>query len=406
MSGITGRAAKEQLTVNDIRYHNKVNLFSDIVKSKGITRNDLAMKNNISIMTVKNIVDELLNMNLVEEHQLNSAFGRKPMGLWVASRFGNIICINLSSIDEIRFVIYDLRGESLASGRTRFKNRQKALREKLDVVISEIREKLSDIDNETVGVAVFVPGVYYEDQDIVRFAMFEELSEVKIKKIFSEAFGVNNIRVLHDTHASANSEYELRSEKNDSQFYLYCGDGVGSCLTNSDGSPVLGRDLLAGEIGNLIYTWHEDKTPVRIESLLSIAEIMKRLPEAYQDMEFEEVLKANKKDPEVTSVLEEVLQAAAQMMYNIVWIFNPSRIIVDSYCKQYAELIVCRTKAFFRQYFEEEFLQETEIAVTKCDEYHTMSGCMRHARASWIEQIVVSSENNFELVPERKEGIV
>ena len=62
MSISSGKTEKEQLTVNDIRYNNKVNLFTDIVNSAGVTKNDLAIKNNISIMTVKNIVDELLEM--------------------------------------------------------------------------------------------------------------------------------------------------------------------------------------------------------------------------------------------------------------------------------------------------------------------------------------------------------
>ena len=395
MSIASGKTAKEQLTVNDIRYNNKVNLFTDIVNSAGVTKNDLAIKNNISIMTVKNIVDELLEMDLVEEYLLNSAVGRKPMALQVNSRYGNIICINLSTIHEIRFIIYNLRGIELASGRTRFKNQSKTLREKIDDVITEIKTKLEDIQTETIGIAVFVPGVYYEEQDMVKFAMFSELSELKIKKVFSEAFDITNIQILHDTHASANSEYELRKLDNDSQFYLYCGDGVGGCFINADGTPVLGSALLAGEIGNVICSWKQDQTPVRIESMLSIAEIMKRLPEAYQDQEFEEIMRSYELVPEIAQILDKVFLAAAEMLYNMVWIYNPSRIVVDSYCREYAEMMVQKTKSFFRKYFDENFLQETEIAVTQCDEYHTMSGCMRRARTCWIEQIVVSPENNY-----------
>ena len=118
-------SAKEQLTVNDIRYNNTVNLFTDIVSSKGITRNDLAVKNNISFMTAKNIVDELLEMNLIEEHLINSSVGRKPTAMQVASRYGNIVCINLSSINELHYIIYNLRGVELASEVLSFKPRER-----------------------------------------------------------------------------------------------------------------------------------------------------------------------------------------------------------------------------------------------------------------------------------------
>ena len=405
MSGFTGRTAKEQLTVNDIRYNNKVNLFTDIVSSSGITRNDLAVKNNISIMTVKNIVDELLDLRMVEEHQMNSAVGRKPMALRVASQYGNIVCINLSSINEIRFVIYDLRGETLASGRTRFKNQEKYYIEKIEQAIGEIKDKLAGISTATIGVAVFIPGVYYDDEDRVEFAMFSELGEVKIRETFTEAFHVDNIQIIHDIHASAKAEYELRAAEGDTQLYLYCGDGVASCLTKSDGSPELGQDLIAGEIGNIIYDWNDDGSPIRMESMLSVSEIKKRLPRAYREQEFEEALDAYKKDPAVTKVLDEALDAAAEMLHNIVWALNPTRIVVDSYCKQYAEMIVLRAKSFFRKHFNEEFLQETELSVTRSDEYHTLSECMKQARACWIEQVVGSPEDRFMLLSGNEEGI-
>ena len=393
MSGFTGKTAKEQLTVNDIRYNNEVNLFTDIVSSSGITRNDLAAKNNISIMTVKNIVDELLEQNLVEEHQLNSAVGRKPMALRVAAQYGNIVCINLSSLDQIRYVIYDLRGESLASGRTRFRNQEKHLNEKLDETITEIKEKLEEISTETVGLAAFIPGVYYEDQDIVRFAMFDELGELRIRETLMEAFHVENIQVIHDTHASAKAEYELRSAGGDTQFYLYCGDGIGSCFTSASGSPELGEQLVAGEIGNIIYKWTDDGMPVRLEDMLSITGIISRLPEEYSEMEFEEILKS--KDPAVVQVLDEVFSSASELMYNVVWTLNPTRIVVDSYCIQYAEMIIMKTKGFFRTQMEEKFLRDTEISVARSDEFHSMRECMKQARACWIENVVSTPAERF-----------
>ena len=398
-------SAKEQLTVNDIRYNNKVNLFTDIVSSKGITRNDLAVKNNISFMTAKNIVDELLGMDLVEEHLLNSSVGRKPTALQVKSNYGNVVCINLSSVNELHFIIYDLRGTALASEVFTFKPREKTIDEKIDTVINAIKKRLDDIQTETIGITALVPGIYYEEEDILRFAVDRELDDLHIKTALKEAFDIQNIQIIHDTLAFANAEYELDNTGDYSQFYLYCGEGVGGCFTNFDGKPVFGENLLAGEIGNIIHSWSKDGDPVRLETLLSIAEMRQRLPERYRDMAFSQVLKAAKTDFEVAAITGEAFSAVSEMLYNIVWLFNPTKIVVDSYCNEYADLIVKNADAFLREHFEEDSLHKTRIIAAKSDEYHTMKWCMKYTRLCWIEQIV-SPGTNLKLVSARKEGIV
>ena len=397
--------AKEQLTVNDIRYNNTVNLFTDIVSSKGVTRNDLAIKNNISLMTVKNIVDDLMRMDLIEEHLLNSSVGRKPTALQVKSCYGNVVCINLSSINEIHYIIYNLRGQKLASEVFSFRPREKTINQKVDIVIDAIKTCLNNIPTETIGITALVPGIYYEDEDLIRFPVDHELDDLRIKTRLKEAFDIRNIQIIHDTLAFANAEYEIDSIGDYSQFYLYCGEGVGGCFTNSDGTPVFGENLLAGEIGNIIHAWSKDGDPVRLETLLSIAEMRQRLPERCRDMKFGDVLRMSEEDQEIAAVVGEAFKAVSLMLYNIVWLFNPSKIVVDSYCREYADLIVKNADMFLRTQFENDSLYKTGITAAKSDEYHTMKWCMKYTRLCWIEQIV-SPRTELELVPERKEGIV
>ncbi len=404
MTSMKEITAKEQLSVTDIRYNNKVNLFTDIVSSTGITRNDLAVKNNISFMTAKNIVDELLGMDLIEEHLLNSPVGRKPTALQVSSRYGNVVCMNLSSVNEMHFIIYDLRGVRLASEVFSFKPHEKTINEKIGMMIEAIKTCLNNISTETIGITALVPGIYYEDQDILRFAVDRELDDLHIKTLLKEAFDIKNIQIVHDTLAFANSEYELDNIGYYSQFYLYCGEGVGGCFTNFDGTPVFGENLLAGEIGNIIHYRSSDNKPVRLETLLSIAEMRHRLPEKYHDTGFDEVLRLREKDPEVAEVVDEAFNAVSEMLYNVVWLFNPSKIVVDSYCKEYADLIVKSAEAFLKNHFDEESLHRTRILAAKGDEYHTMKWCMKYTRLCWIEQII-SPGTELSMVPERKEGI-
>ena len=395
MSSSSRKSDKTQLTLNDIRYNNTVHLFTDIVSASEITRNDLAAKNGISLMTVKKIVDDLLKMGLVEEHQQESSIGRKPMALRVSSRYGNIVCLNFSTLHKIRFIIYDISGQILEEGSAGCKARNQTIHETISDSIEQIRTRLQQIRTETIGVAVFLPGVYYPGDDIIKFAMFEELNDLHIKTILREEFRTANVQIIHDTLASAGSEYKTHTTGNDSQFYLYCGDGVGGCFTNKDGNPVLGENLLAGEVGNLIVFMRNDGTPVRLEELVSIEKIKEKLPSPYCEMDFDQVVKEYGKHTAVTQTLDEASQAAALALYNLVWIYNPARIIVDSYCKEYADLIICRAIAFFREHFDESFLQNVEIKRALSEEYHTMYGCMTYVRDRWIRQAVVTEDNLF-----------
>ncbi len=396
---------KEQLTVNDIRYNNKVNLFTDIVASTGITRNDLAIKNNISFMTAKNIVDELLEKDLIEEHLLNSSVGRKPTALKVKSCYGNVVCINLSSINELFYIIYDLRGVKLASEVLTFKPHEKTIDEKLAVMLDAIKTSLQHISTETIGITALVPGIYYDDTDMLRFAVDSELEDLHIKSVLNEAFNIENIQIVHDTLAFANAEYELDNLAEYSQFYLYCGEGVGGCFMNNDGTPVLGENLLAGEIGNIIHAWSYAGEPIRLETLLSTAEMRQRLPEEYREMSFHDVFRMKESDREIEAVVNEAFRAASEMLYNVIWLFNPSKIVVDSYCREYADAIVEHAEDFLNHHFKDGFLYKTKITAAKSDEYHTMKWCMKYTRLCWIEQII-SPRTDLELISARKEGVV
>ena len=104
-------------------------------------------------------------------------------------------------------------------------------------------------------------------------------------------------------------------------------------------------------------------------------------------------------------MVEQAFRAVSEMLYNVVWLFNPSKIVVDSYCKEYADLIVENATAFLETHFEDASLHSTRITAAKSDEYHTMKWCMKYTRLCWIEQIV-SHEASLKLVSDTKEGIV
>ena len=110
--GVTHNMAAEKkqvLTVKNIRNVNTENILQSIIRNNNTTRSILAKENNISLMTVKHVVDDLIAAGfLVEKNSSNADVGRNPKVLEMTEEYGNIVCVNLTSEDEISFLIYDI----------------------------------------------------------------------------------------------------------------------------------------------------------------------------------------------------------------------------------------------------------------------------------------------------------
>lgn len=383
--------AKELLTVNDIRFNNKVNILTNIVKSSDITRNELALRNQISIMTVKHIVDELLQNGLIEEHMCRTAVGRKPMALNLAECYGNIVCVNLTCFGEISYIIYSLKQCVLEQKKIVFGSGDKTYRENLCNAIEQIRTGLGTLSTRTVGIAVFVPSAYYEEQDMLNSDLITELKDLHIKKMFADAFGLENIQVIHDTYAAAMSEYESMDTDHDSQFYFYCGDGVGGCFIHQ-GNAVHGDDLVAGEVGKMILQCDREKKKTEtLEEWASVPGIMRRIRESFPDMEFETALQAYEQgESKVAEIFDGALDTIARVLYNLVWVYNPTRIVIDSCSKKYGSMIRDRAEQFFGEFQNSDISIRVQFTEAQYDEYHMMRGCMNLVLKKWIEQAVMS----------------
>ena len=89
---------KQILTVKNIRNINMENILQSVLRKGRVMRSDLARENNISLMTVKHIVDALIAEGILLEKESNGTdVGRKPKVLEIAGSYGNILCINLTS---------------------------------------------------------------------------------------------------------------------------------------------------------------------------------------------------------------------------------------------------------------------------------------------------------------------
>lgn len=379
---------KQTLTVSSIRNINVANIMQSILRDKTKTRSELAKENHISVMTVKHIVDDLIaNDILVEKVCEGNDVGRKPKALQINEKYGNIVCINLTSVDEISFLIYDIYEVQKEEQTLEF-DTGRSYRENLLRAVDMIKEKLAAMHTVTVGVAVFVPSAYYEDVDLVNYDLIADFKELHIRQLFTDAFGISNILILHDVVPAAWSEYESMDSESDSQFYFYCGHGVGGFFIHR-GTAVMGEELMAGEVGKmLLLTDSAEKRYTTFEDMISVSVLNRKLREAGIGKTFKEVIcDYEEQGEDARRIVDEALDTIVRVLYNLLWVYNPGTLVVDSCYSDYSRLIMTRFQAFVESLANEAIPIHVEVRQALYDEYHMMRGCFHMARDAWVDEI-------------------
>lgn len=380
------REKKQVLTVKNIRNVNMENILQSILRKRETTRSVLSKENNISLMTVKHVVDDLIKAKiLVEKDSCNSDVGRNPKVLEIAENYGNIVCVNLTSKDEISFLIYDIY-ENLLKEQSVLLHQDRPYQEELAAAIAAIQAELKTIPSLTVGVAVFVPSAYDASVDLVNYDLIPEFKELHIRSLFEEKFEIHNILILHDVFAAARSEYDSLNPKMESQFYFYCGYGVGGFFIHKD-EAVAGARNMAGEVGKMLVSMDGRETAhATLEEAVSISAVKQKMKEMGVEGGFDELLiQYQAGDKRAGEILDPVLNTICRVLYNLLWVYNPTRIVIDSCKSDYSQVITEHFKQFMESMKNDAIPIHVEARTAKYDEYHMMRGCFYMARNAWIE---------------------
>ena len=377
---------RESLSNKSIRVNNTTNIINSLILNRDLTRNELASSNNISLMTVKHVVDELISQDVIYEQAANSSVGRKPMVLNIAQKYGNIICINLTSNYSIRYVFYDIHRNEIAAKDVAIAPREKYY-DLLIRVLAEIGEIEKSIQTELIGIGVEVASAYYEDKDLVNYDLISGLKGIHIKQVIKDCLGVENVRVFHDVVSAAQSEYDISGQNYSSMYYFYCGYGIGSYYIDHN-IPLTGENFLAGEVGKILVPDLESEKLIPLEDVASITGLVRRMSEGRKKPEFEKILENYKAgDPDTKKVVDQAVSRTAVFLYNIIWIYNPTAIIIDSINEEYAALILKRTQALVKKLSKSKMEISVILRLAKYSENREMRGCFYSVLHQWIDVI-------------------
>jgi predicted NBD/HSP70 family sugar kinase len=378
----------DRLTNKSIRKINRENIIRTIIMNQNVLRNQLSEKNGISVVTVKNIVDDLVMNGIVKESVCEANFGRKPKSLRMADDLGVIICISLASHDFLRYVIYDIYGTVLQDKQRKIQT-EYSYEENLDQLIAQIRFDEENTGYKTVGVVISVPGAYYDDIDSVNYDRIPEFRGLPLKKFFRERFKIENLVITHDVFAAAQAEYDAVKEENGSLFYFYVGEGVGGAYINR-GTWHLGETLVAGEIGQMIVTDEDGEST--LERAVAIPSLLDKVQSGHPGITFAQMTALYQQgDATVRKIIDDARLLIARVLYNTAWVLNPSCIVVDSNNHSFSMLIADACRQYNQKLQTLPIRMSLKIYAAQLNSYGEMQGCFHLGFNNWIEEL--SSES-------------
>lgn len=169
------------------------------------------------------------------------------------------------------------------------------------------------------------------------------------------------------------------------------------------GEAVTGEDLLAGEVGKMQIDSPFGEGMLTLEEIVSVPGILRQVHKEVPQISFEEVTARYKEGVEpIAGILDKVLKTISRVLYNMVWLFNPAKFVVDSCNEEYAALITESVKAYMQRFRQDDIYVTTEVEQAVYREYDDLRGCFRTTVQQWIESLAEeSTQEPMDHIPEK-----
>lgn len=381
------------LDQGSIREQNMVRLWEALVSRGQATRQTLATATGLSVMTVGNLVDMLLENDALRKFPVEKsnrhAAGRKAELLEPDDTRIRWLLVNLTSRHFTYELIPACRRRPSAGAPYPY-DAAVPYADNLRAFLGGVARTLADgAADGILGAAVVVPGPYHVECDQVFNKRIPELNALKIKETLRQSLGAYNYYVDEDVKFAVRAflPHHL-SVGTEALYYLYIGEGVGGAILHN-GTLLRGLNAVAGDAGQLRASPDAD-----YEEQLCLNAFVARLP-VQPDGDGEETLlaaveRAFRESPEAyLAALAAAAERIAAMLRTIRWILDPATVVID-----------CRYAAFARAYFLEKIKESLvarqspvmpdmpDILFAPVGESSLTTGAARILSAEWIRRMV------------------
>lgn len=318
-----------------IRQMNRALILSKIIEYGSISRSDLAKVTGLNKSTLSVQAADLLAENVVIETNVQHQNpGRRPIALSINENAGCALGIDLDGT-KFTFVLSTLLGNPLYFHTVEFPASN--YNEMITFLTEEITRFQNDCDRSTyglVGVALGIHGIVDNDE-IIRYLPHHKWHDKNVKKDLLDATGLP-IYVQNNANLSAYAEVVFMHHRTEHLISLSMHSGIGLGMM-IQGQAMKGYHGFAGEIGHMIIQpsgkacscgnfgcWEQYASETSFLRILSY--LKNRETVSFQDIE----QWIQKNDPITHQSLDHYMNYIAAGLNNVVNLFNPEVLILNS----------------------------------------------------------------------------
>ncbi len=370
-----------------------VRLWEALVVRGQATRQTLALATGLSVMTVGNLVDMLLENDALRKFPVEKsnrhAAGRKAELLEPDDTRIRWLLVNLTSRHFTYEILSGCRKRPFRSEPYPY-DAAVPYADNLSRFLRGVGETLTLPENRGIlGAAVVVPGPYHVEYDRIFNKRIPELNALKIKETLRASLGLLNYYVDEDVKFAVRAFLPRHLEAGtEALYYLYIGEGVGGAVLHN-GTVLRGLNAVAGDAGQLRASDHSD-----YEEKLCLIAFVSRLPIHPEGDGEEMLLKAvervyAERPDAYLSALEDAALQIADMLRAIRWILDPATVVID--CRYAAH-----ARDFFLDHIKEALVCKQspvmpdmpELITAPLGESSLITGAARILSAEWIRRMV------------------
>lgn len=381
------------LDQGSIREQNMVRLWEALVERQRATRQTLAQATGLSVMTVGNLVDMLLENGALRKFPVEKsnrhAAGRKAELIEPEDARICWLLVNLTS-RHFSFELISGRLQCPYRGEPYPYDTAVAYAENLRAFLLAVKDALKiHAEQGVLGAAVVVPGPYHVECDQVFNKRIPELNVLKIKETLRETLGALNYYVDEDVKFAVRAFLPKHlAGGSEALYYLYIGEGVGGAVLHN-GTVLRGLNAVAGDAGQLSESEHAD-----YEEALCLNAFAARLPVTPagdgEELLLDAVEQVYREQPDAyRAALVDAAARIGRMLRAIRWILDPATIVID--CRYAAH-----ERAFFLKEIRDALIAHQspvmpdmpELIFAPTDQSSLMIGAARILSAEWIRRMV------------------
>ncbi len=337
MEGIMVTGSKEL-----IRDMNRHLILAEIINKGPLSRAAIAKESGLTKATVSAIVQTLLDEQLVTEiGSDDTSRGRKPILLSFCQEAGCILSVDLG-VDHITALTADLKGEHcrLRQYPNHFKREQ--LTEGLLTIMESSMRELPPSPYGVVGISIGIHGVVHHNH--ISFTPYYDYAGLDLAAAVSSRFSIPVILENEANLSIIGEKAFCYNYPNMAGISVHSGVGMGLIV---DGKLYTGCSGCAGEFGHTIVEADGRPCPCGNHGCLEQYASERALLQEYVRRKGLSHISAEtfmdacaKSDPDAVLLLEQFVKYMSIGINNILNVFNPDVIVINSAFTVYSKEIM------------------------------------------------------------------